>query len=206
MNRLLFLFIAFGVCGWQSACLGSVPPPVFPRSFTGGGFPLASITLEGPQMALAGLGVVALLLGYHFLFGQYIRQQAGVKDTQSTTLEGQPIEVKAMTLFVEQRHLDERLSGYVTSEDLHAVEQRIDGKIETNFRELDKKRSHSIGNLHEHLTGTAVKLHERLEATAAGQRTELDTKIESVRREIHEMPGKLIALLKDTGAIGGKKA
>lgn len=203
---LLSAFITFGVCGEASAGFGNVPSPGFPGGFPGGGFPLAGISLNDLNIAYAVVGTLGGALGLWSLFGQHIRREAGVKDTTSTTLEGQPITVRGELRMVAHHELEERLESYVTNDDLHAAELRLTEKQETNFRELDKKRSASIGNVHEHLNGTAAKIHERIEAVAATQRADMDTKIEAVRKEIHDMPSKLFTMLRDAaGFQGGKK-
>lgn len=199
------LFFAFGVCGAASAGFGNVPSPGLLGGGPGGGLPLAGISLNDLNVAYAAIGTVGGLLGLWSLFGQHIRREAGVKETQSTTLEGQPITVKGELRMVAHDELDQRLESYATTEQLHHTEQRIEGKLEQNFRALDEKRSRSIGNLHEHLTGAVTKIHERIEATASAQRVDTDIKLEAVRREIHEMPGKLFTMLRDAAAIGGKK-
>lgn len=180
----------------SSGLLGRLP---------GGGFPIAGISLNDLNIAYAVVGTVGGLLGLWSLFGQHIRREAGVKDSRSTTIEGQPITVRGELRMVAHHELEERLEGYVTNDDLHAAELRLTEKQETNFRELDKKRSASIGNVHEHLNGTAAKLHERIESTAAAQRADMDTKIEAVRKEIHDMPSKLFTMLRDAANFGGKK-
>jgi hypothetical protein len=206
IRRCVILLITFGVCGAAPAGFGSVPSSGLLGGIPGGGFPLAGITLNDLNITYAVVGTVGGLLGLWSLFGQHIRRQAGVKETQSTTLEGQPITVRGELRMVAHDELDQRLESYATTEQLHHTEQRIEGKLEQNFRALDEKRSRSIGNLHEHLTGAVTKIHERIEATASAQRVDTDIKLEAVRREIHEMPGKLFAMLRDAaGFQGGKK-
>ncbi len=124
---------------------------------------LADISLTGAQAGLGAIGIIVCLIGYHFVLGRYIREQAHVKEPHITTISDQPVEVRAAVQFIARHELDERLGSYVTTGELHGVEKRIDDKLEKNFRDLDDKRSRSIGNLHEHLTGTANSLGEKIE-------------------------------------------
>lgn len=135
---------------------------------------------------------------------------------QDVNIVSQPIKVQAAVQFITHPELEERLSGYARTDDLHSMERRIVGKLETDFRDLDKKRSYSIGNLHEHLTGTTKaltekiaegddKMHDRLEAMSTTLRAESDTKFSEVREDISELPGRVITLLHQTGQIGGTK-
>lgn len=73
--------------------------------------------------------------------------------------------------------------------------QQTNAKIDENFKALNKDRS-----------VTAARLHERLEATSNGLRHEIDDKIKDLRSEVAAMPSRLIELLKNTGAIGGRKS
>lgn len=165
------------------------------------------------SMSIGGVAFAATLIGYHFAFRRYIRDQVGLKETKITEIAGQPLEVRAAVKFITHPELEQHLEGYVTRDDLHDVQQTLDAKIEDNFRSLDEKRSRSIGNLHEHLTGTTKsltekitesdeKIHDRLDAMSSALRSEMDGKLSEVRSDIGAMPGRIITLLQQTGQIG----
>lgn len=135
------------------------------------------------------------------------------KKVGSTTIDGQPIQVEGVVRFVAHHELDEKLGSYVTSEALGQAVQRLDEKQEANFRALDSKRSHSIGNLHEHLTGTTRSLtekiehasgrqHDRMEAMSTTLRGEFEAKLTELRADLGNLPGRVITLLQQTGQIG----
>ncbi len=111
----------------------------------------------------------------------------GRNKTQRVGIDNPAISVQGVVRFVAHEELDARLGGYVTSDDLHDAETRIDAKIETNFRALDEKRSRSIGNLHEHLTGTAAKLAEKIEMSNG----DLHEKINAIAVSVAEIRGAL---------------
>lgn len=206
---LAVLWLTFA---WDRAAAGEVGE-LGPQPRTSAWMPTPVLAADVGQMALGGIGLFVTLIGYHLTIGKYIRQQAGVKDTASTTLEGQPIQVQGVVKYVAHSELEERLSGYASTTDLHGMERRLSVKLEEDFRELDKKRSCSIGNLHEHLTGTTKSLtdkiehassrqHDRIEAMSTSIRGEFDAKLAEVRSEITNLPGRVIALLQQTGQIG----
>lgn len=72
-------------------------------------------------------------------------------------------------------------------------EHRLMEKLDENFRELTKERSMST-----------ARLHDRVDASAKTLRDEIDTKLGDVRKEINDLPTRLITMLRDTGAIGGR--
>jgi len=148
---------------------------------------LADLDVKG--MTLGGFGLLAALIGYHFVFRSYIREQAGITETQTTEISGQPIQVQKAVKFIAEAELDERLAGYVRTEDLQQMERRICTKMEEDFRELDNKRGHSIGNLHEHLTGTTKSLTEKIEHASARQHDRTDALAQQVGVLIGEVRG-----------------
>lgn len=188
----LILLFAFGVCGWQSACLGSVPSPVFPGSFTGGGLPLAQAASDADWPLVGKIAgiiiVVAALVGA-------VRYLGGQQSAQTVVLDPPTVTTKKEVRWATWDEV-EHLRSEVAEMRADVIE-RDDQKreyLETKFHEVSRERSVST-----------ARLHERLEATAGALRSDLDQKIEGVRREVHDMPGKLVTLLKETGAIGGRK-
>lgn len=73
------------------------------------------------------------------------------------------------------------------------MEHRLTTKLDSHWHELSKERSAS-----------AARLHDRVEATNQQVRVEVDAKHAELRKEIADMPGRIVGLLRDTGAIGGK--
>lgn len=63
--------------------------------------PLA-VEASNNELAVAVLGVLVTLIGQHFVLKKYIREAAGVKETTTTEIAGQPIhfvkDEKAMTV------------------------------------------------------------------------------------------------------------
>ena len=51
----------------------------------------ADLTLSTNGIALAVVGLIITALGYHAVVGNYIRREAGVKETQRVEITGQPI-------------------------------------------------------------------------------------------------------------------
>ncbi len=75
------------------------------------------------------------------------------------------------------------------------AEQRLLDKLDDHWKELNRERSVST-----------ARLHERIEAHSNTLRSELDTKVGELRKEVHDMPSRVVELLKSTGAIGGRRA
>jgi hypothetical protein len=182
--------------------------------------------LPVPNLSFAEVGMIAV--GIFFAVAFYLKvgklednvaKKAAAIVTgalgakHETHIADQPIMVEGVRRCVEHRELEERLTGYVTAEDLHEVEQRLAGKQEENFRALDGKRSSSIGLLHQHLTDTTQSLtqkigegdgktHDRIEAVGNTLRAEFESKLSEVRGDIGDLPSRVITLLQQTGQIG----
>ena len=191
----LFLFRLSGVCGWQSALfegaaaglLGSFPAAAFPL-LASGEVEAADWPLVG-KLAIIIVGLAAVLAA--------VRSLSGKREVQRVQIE-EPLPPSAPPLPRWATWEDvEKLRVQVTK--LHDEKQQRDAELrdfmDVKFHELARERS----------TSTA-RLHERLETSAGELRKEIDTKIDGVRRELHDMPGKLVTLLRETGAIGGRKS
>lgn len=175
---------------------------------------LQGLTSAEMKWLATGLVVTGFLLGLAVLI-KVLRDKGKI----STTLEGQPITIREEIQFVpvpefekfeqyvrKRNHdLDGELAAIKLTAELRRQEAtdqsaellaQIQAKLESNWKELNKDRSASI-----------AQLHIRLEATNEKMRGETDEKLQIVRSEINEMPGKIIALLRDTGALdkGGRK-
>lgn len=68
---------------------------------------LADLTLSPDQIGLAAIAFIVTLLGYHAVVGKFIRQQAGVKETQTMEITGQPLNFQREKELVEKREHDE---------------------------------------------------------------------------------------------------
>lgn len=175
----------------------------------------AGVTLSETQIAIGVLMFLSALIGYHFVFRKYIRQQAGVLEPMTRTeITGQPIEVTAKMQFVPVPEF-QKFERYVHEREhlLRDEMQAMNGKLEERRIEsaeqigalrdkIDEKHTDALkaNNV------SATKLHERIEATSQSIRVELDTKIERVQRAVDNTPEKVVSLLQKTGAIGGTRS
>ena len=130
------------------------------------------------------------------------------------TLGGQPIEVRTAVEYVPAprfanfekyvRRRDREIAEELHEMRLKAEERRaeaaeqsaalleqIQERLEAHWKELNHERS-----------ANAAQLHQRIEATNLQMRQEMDAKFQIVRTELNDLPGRLISLLRDTGAIG----
>ena len=115
------------------------------------------------EAGLAALGLVATLIGYHFTLGKYIRQQAGVRDTQDARIINDPLLVTTPTRFATHAELAEVKADVDAlreemSRDLEAVRQRM----EQRFDQLNNERRVSIAGLH-----AKLDQHEHADAKRA---------------------------------------
>lgn len=164
---------------------------------------LADVTLSPNEIGIAAVGFIITLLTYHAVVSKYIREQAGVKDTQRVEIAGQPMTMRTEVNFVptgEFRLFEKRVQN-----ELHELHQMMEvrrkevaGQHEQSQAKLDQKFSEAIkaNNV------SASKIHERIEATTESLRLEIDNKVGGVRAELGTMPNRIVELLKSTGAIG----
>jgi len=195
-----------GVCGGQSAVSFRGAAAVFPGGFTAAafpqgavsafgasGFPLATDTLSTEQEHWLGNGLaVVIILGAASAALVVISQR---NKTQKVSMDPSIVTTAKAPRWATWEEVEHLRSEVAAMRD--DIVERDDQKhsfLEKKFGDVSHERSVST-----------ARLHERIEAVAAGLRTDLDTKIEGVRREVHDMPGKLVTLLKETGAIGGKR-
>lgn len=158
---------------------------------------LAELTLTNTQIGIGAIAFVVTLIGYHFKVGQYIREQAGVKETKAVEITGQPLKTQTVARYVMHEELIVMLKGYVTTDDLYQTEKRLDTKIEANFRSLDEKRSRSIGNLHEHLTNESKALSEKIETSSERKGQEIGEthkRIDSLGQQVGVLIGEVRGL------------
>ena len=134
------------------------------------------------------------------------------------TLGGQPIEVRTAVEYVPAprfanfekyvRRRDREIAEGLHEMRLKAEERRaeaaeqsaalleqIQERLEAHWKELNHERS-----------ANAAQLHQRIEATTLQMRQEMDAKFQIVRTELNDLPGRLISLLRDTGAMAKEAA
>jgi len=180
---ILLIFLAFGVCGAAPALGGLLPSPGFPGDFPGGGFPLAAVTMEWWQVAIAGAMSLVVLIGYHFKVGDYIRQQASQKTSTETMIGNQPVRVQAEVEMVERAELSEALTHYASRDDLHKLE-----------RHMDEKLQKSVGAVHQHLRGMGESIEEKIATSAEASRQseeKLHEKVNGIALCVAEMRGEM---------------
>lgn len=98
-----------------------------------------AIELSNNQLAGGVIAVLATMIGQHFAFRKYIRDVAGVKETTTTEISGQPIkfsqEEKVMTEKAHQAvcgRLEKRVG------DLETDMRGIKGQMATETKEILK--------------------------------------------------------------------
>lgn len=139
---------------------------------------LAPLAISGACVVVAILGLVGfawILRGIrslrHDIASELKQEFAAGREPTPVSLD-QPFTVKPQV-------------EYATKAELHAVDQRVHelaDKIESNFRELDRKRSVSIAGLHDDLHKVETAVHQRIDA----------------------IPAATIALLTETKKLHGK--
>ncbi len=168
---------------------------------------IAELT-TGSKMLDGSIGAAVVLITWHFTIRRYIREQAGTpEEPKQTEIIGQPLKMQAVRECVQHEELNLRLEGYVTTEALHDTEKRLDAKIEENFRELDNKRSASIGNLHEHLKGTERKLGDKISEEVGGTHeriNQLAGNLGEVKGALSQVTTQLSDVIRLLMAKGGK--
>lgn len=116
---------------------------------TGGSWPahsltpsaLAAITLNNEELTLALLGIFASLIGYHLIFRRYIREAAGLKETQQTEIAGQPVTIKTEVEFVPVPDF-QRLEKYV-----HEREHSLRNDLQTLHDQIELRRQESADQI-----------------------------------------------------------
>jgi len=185
---------------------------------------LGAITLTETQFGMGALALVVLLIGYHFTIGKYIRQQAGVKDAPSETrIVEQPVkaELTNSTITVEGKVEFVPMERFTKLENyIHGMEHDRRGESQTFLAMIEDRRQEAAEqakdlskNIDAKFTEaikannvTATKIYAKIDQVSDGLRAEIEDKARETRQQINDMPSKLIALLKDTGAIGGRKS
>lgn len=117
---------------------------------------LADLDLSTPPVAQLGQWMM-IFFYLSGAIGAVIGCAVGVKKLRAREGNPQPFEVR--------EHKE-----YATKEELQKVDQRVhelDARIETNFRDLDKKRSTSIAGLHDDLRTTTAAMNARIDAVPA---------------------------------------
>ncbi len=168
-RTILFALLLFGAATGWGAGEGALPA----SEAAWAALPLADITLSPGEQALAVLGVVATLLGYHFIIGRYIRQQAGVEETSHTEIGGQPITIKTHVDFLPVPEFRE-FEKYV-----HDREHDILNKVQAVQNGVDERRD-EIAEMHTKIdekfteaikasNSSASKVHGRIDDLASTQ-------------------------------------
>jgi hypothetical protein len=119
--------------------------------------------VEGPAF-LAWLASAALAL---FLLNQAIT-------FWKEHLREKPIPGETYATKVEHNELRQRLDA-------------VDGKIEANFRELDRKRSVSIAGLHDDLTAKTEAIRAEMKHDAEG----IHARMSDILGAVHELKGRI---------------
>jgi hypothetical protein len=98
---------------------------------------LAEIQVGEGALALGVLGVFVALIGSHLRVQKYIRDAAGVKESASMTISGQPIEFTRSKEFVTQKAHDEFVNE--TKRKIARIEEHIIPRAEllARFRDLE---------------------------------------------------------------------
>ena len=113
--------------------------------------PLLSQALEVSNSQL-GLGVITALLAQHFVLRKYIRQQAGIKETTTTEISGQPLH------FVK----DEQPMTVAAHA---AVCGQLGGRVSTLESEVKEIRKEMKGDKEDIIKAgedRSVKIHDRI--------------------------------------------
>lgn len=144
----------------------------------------ASIEMSNWELFGALAGILSALLGHHFLLRRYIREQAGVRDVQTTEIGGQPIEVRQAQEYVtEARH---REMCAAKERRIQALEERLEGLM----RRWEEDKAEMMGAWEERL---------RL----------VQQEIANLRGEVAGAPARTVAMLRDMvgllGERGGRK-
>lgn len=114
---------------------------------------LAAITLSETQIAAGVLAGIVTLIGYHKVVAGYIREQAGVKETQTMEITGQPIRTAK----------DVRMA---THEEVQAVKQDVD--------QLREEVRGDVKGIHSHFTARFEQLNQDRRTSIAGLHAKLD--------------------------------
>lgn len=144
--------------------------------------------------ALKAAGAIIFLLGVVALATTIARN---VRDLRARPASApgtpQPLVIAMQEQFVERAMFDQVLLDLAEIKKAgEEREERIADKLDENWRALNKDRS-----------VTAANLHSRVEAIHAAIRSETEAKFTEVRRELTDMPSRVVTLLRQTGAIGG---
>jgi hypothetical protein len=119
-------------------------------------------------LVLVGIvGGAAAIIGLALALWALVDRIKG-RRAEPTRVE-QPVSITMAEVFVTEEALKSRLVDCVRKGELHDMERRLETRLEENFRDLDGKRSRSIGNLHEHLTIANKETHQRIDALAETQ-------------------------------------
>jgi len=176
---LLLLFLSL-FCWVSTGVAAGVAMPGEMPSTVGGlwaapAFPLA-VEVSNTAIsvtALGVLGVFATLLGYHAKARAYIREQAGVKDSKSVEITGQPINFQMAVQFVPMQEF-QRLEADVQRREhkILAEVQSVQSAVDERRDEIAEVRAHVDEKLAEamkEMTSSAGKTHNRIDGLAITQ-------------------------------------
>jgi hypothetical protein len=98
-------------------------------------FLAANLEMSNQELALAVLGIIATLIGHHFLFKKYIRDVAGVKETEKNEIGPQPFVTKTADEFVT------RASFHKHAELNRIHHEKIEREAKTQIDRLEKSHN-----------------------------------------------------------------
>lgn len=172
--------------GFQEMTLGGVTPA--PAAILANAASDADWPFIG-KMAAALIAVAGVIMAWRTINGQHQTTNVKVEEPPAAKPPGNPRWATWEEVETLRRDLEN------LRDETREQHEQLTEKLDDKFLGLSKDRSVSVG-----------RLHDKIEATAQGLRAEIDTKAQETRAEIHDLPGKLIQLLRDTGAIGGRKS
>jgi len=135
------------------------------RAFEGAPAPILAEVSAGEAAGLAALSGLAALAAQHFMLRRYIRDAAGVRETQDVRVANDPLVMQTPTRFATH----EELNRVIADVDSLRKEMKADlgasrERMEERFDQLNTERRTSIAGLHAKLDA-----HE----TADARRTEV---------------------------------
>lgn len=188
MIRLLFAIALFMGCNANG---GTPPSPAFQMTLEGVGnaaaaLPLASVATptDAEWLSLKGVVVSLIFLGAGAAAWAVV---AGRNKTQNVRVEAPMPASEAVPQYVTTGDLDSVVGTLATKLEMAEMERGIETKMHLQFQSLDEKRSRSIRQLHEHISGTAKAQAEREEAHTVA----LHQKINAIAENVAEMRGEM---------------
>jgi hypothetical protein len=139
---------------------------------------------DAEWLSLKGVFVSVIFLGAGVAAWAVV---AGRNKTQNVRVEAPMPASEPVPHYVTTDVLDGVVGTLATKLELSAMEHGIERKMHQQFQSLDEKRSRSIRELHEHISGTAKAQAEREEAHTVA----LHEKINVIAENVAEMRGEM---------------